>query len=403
VTVNTQERVEALVSEAKSIIDKAALENRGRTADEDFEVARLTKQIKDLRTGASIDEIGRRIGVTGSTYNGPVGLGDRAGDAFVKSEQYRKIADPANRSSRWSSGPVEVKATLLEGQLGSPGTGGALVQSDVRPGVVPTLFQPLTIADLIPTAQTQSNKVRVLVETVASAGSIGVVPEGGEKPEAALEFDEVDEPVKKIASFLPVSDELLSDAPSIQAYLNSRLSLFVRTEEEAQLLNGAGNNLNFLGLLGRVPTANRFVTSDADSPNSADHIYEALTVAQASYLEPDTIVVNPADWADLRLLKDSTENYVGGSPFGNGQPQPGETLWGKRVVVTQAIEVGLVLVGAFGTAAQLFRRGGLTVEASNSHEDFFQRDLVAIRAETRLALAVHRPEAFATADLGVVS
>jgi hypothetical protein len=43
------------------------------------------------------------------------------------------------------------------------------------------------------------------------------------------------------------------------------------------------------------------------------------------------------------------------------------------------------------------------VEASNSHEDFFRLDLVAIRAETRLALAVHRPEAFATADLGVVS
>ncbi len=126
-------------------------------------------------------------------------------------------------------------------------------------------------------------------------------------------------------------------------------------------------------------------------------------MAQASYLEPDTIVVNPADWAELRLVKDSTENYIGGSPFGNGQPQPGETLWGKRVVVTQAIEQGLALVGAFGTGAQLFRRGGLTVEASNSHEDFFRRDLVAIRAETRLALAVHRPEAFATADLGVIS
>jgi HK97 family phage major capsid protein len=71
--------------------------------------------------------------------------------------------------------------------------------------------------------------------------------------------------------------------------------------------------------------------------------------------------------------------------------------------VTQAIEEGLALVGAFGTAAQLFRRGGLTVEASNSHDDWFKLDKVAIRAETRLALAVHRPEAFATADLGVAS
>ena len=246
-TVNTAERILGLVNQGKAIIDRSELENRARTADENLEVARLLKQISDLRTGASIDEIGRQIGVTGSTYNDPVGLGGRAGDTFVKSEQYRKIADPANRSSRWSSGPVEVKANLLEGTLGSPGTGGALVQSDVRPGVVPTLFQPLTIADLIPTAQTQSNKVRVIVESVAT-NAAAVVPEGGTKPESTLEFDEEDEPVKKVATFLPVSDEILSDSPALQGYLNARLALFVRMQEEAQLLQGAGGD-NLLGLL----------------------------------------------------------------------------------------------------------------------------------------------------------
>ncbi len=69
------------------------------------------------------------------------------------------------------------------------------------------------------------------------------------------------------------------------------------------------------------------------------------------------------------------------------------------MIVTTSISSGIALVGAFATGAQLFRRGGLTVEASNSHESFFQKDLVAIRAETRLALGVLRPEAFAVADL----
>jgi hypothetical protein len=31
-------------------------------------------------------------------------------------------------------------------------------------------------------------------------------------------------------------------------------------------------------------------------------------------------------------------NYIGGSPFGSGSPQLSETLWGKRLVITQAIE-----------------------------------------------------------------
>jgi HK97 family phage major capsid protein len=52
------------------------------------------------------------------------------------------------------------------------------------------------------------------------------------------------------------------------------------------------------------------------------------------------------------------------------------------------------LVGAFRTQAQIFDKSGLTVEASNSHADFFQLDLTAIRAEKRLALAVYRPAAF---------
>ena len=46
------------------------------------------------------------------------------------------------------------------------------------------------------------------------------------------------------------------------------------------------------------------------------------------------------------------------------------------------------------------RKGGLRVEASNSHSTFFQENKVAIRAEERLALAVYRPAAFAVADLG---
>jgi HK97 family phage major capsid protein len=129
--------------------------------------------------------------------------------------------------------------------------------------------------------------------------------------------------------------------------------------------------------------------------NSADHIHAAMAVAAQSYLQPDGRVVNPADWADLRLVKDSQGNYVGGSPFSTAT-EPGQALWGVRVALTTAIAEGTALVGSFSSAAQLYRRGGLTVEASNSHADYFQNDLVALRAETRLALAVFRPEAFAT-------
>jgi HK97 family phage major capsid protein len=64
------------------------------------------------------------------------------------------------------------------------------------------------------------------------------------------------------------------------------------------------------------------------------------------------------------------------------------------VLVTSAIGDGTAAVGAFRQGGAVYRRGGLTVEASNSHSDFFQKNLTALRAEERLVLAIYRPSAF---------
>lgn len=69
-------------------------------------------------------------------------------------------------------------------------------------------------------------------------------------------------------------------------------------------------------------------------------------------------------------------------------------------MVTSAITAGTVLVGTFRTAAQLFLRNALTVEASNSYSaDSFQRNMTPIRAEQRAALAVYRPAGFSKVTL----
>jgi HK97 family phage major capsid protein len=54
------------------------------------------------------------------------------------------------------------------------------------------------------------------------------------------------------------------------------------------------------------------------------------------------------------------------------------------------------LVGAFRPQAQIFRRQGITVEIATEHASDFTSNLVTIRAEERVALAVFRPAAFAT-------
>jgi hypothetical protein len=54
------------------------------------------------------------------------------------------------------------------------------------------------------------------------------------------------------------------------------------------------------------------------------------------------------------------------------------------------------VVGNFQVGGQIFRKGGITVEATNSNNDDFVKNLVTIRAEERLLLAIYRPNAFGT-------
>lgn len=51
------------------------------------------------------------------------------------------------------------------------------------------------------------------------------------------------------------------------------------------------------------------------------------------------------------------------------------------------------VVGVF-KEAQTFQQGGIAVEMSNSHEDFFIRGWTAVRGEMRVAAVVYRPSAF---------
>jgi HK97 family phage major capsid protein len=102
--------------------------------------------------------------------------------------------------------------------------------------------------------------------------------------------------------------------------------------------------------------------------------------------------MNPADWLTVQLAKLADGSYASGaSPLATPVTP---TLWGLPVALSVAQAAGTALVGAFRTASQLFDRQKIRVDISNSHADFFVKNLVAIRCEERLALATYREAAF---------
>jgi HK97 family phage major capsid protein len=258
-------------------------------------------------------------------------------------------------------------------------------------------MQRLVIADLIASGTTDSNAV-IYMEEQGSVNGAAAVAEGAVKPESTLIFVQKTDLVKKIATWLPVTDEMLDDVPQLRSYIDGRLVVFVQQEEEDQILNGDGIGPNITGIRNRVGLAPDVVRTDPE--NNMDAILrQASAIAGASYMFPDAVVMNPADWQTIMLTKATNGEYLAGGPFSSPLQQ---RLWGLNVVVTPAMPAATALVGAFQLGAQIFRKGGIAVEAANTHADYFIRNMTAIRAEERFALAVYTPGAFGeVTSLGV--
>jgi HK97 family phage major capsid protein len=407
-----QHRLDELVRQVRAVSKSADLEGRELKRAEKVELHRLLDEVDNVKSAIAVegqvDSFGRAIGAPGSSgpqVGGQSSTYGAPGDVFVASEGYKSVCDPGSRPQRWTSGAVPVSSTAIQtkaGTLYESGQGAGFVATpQVIPGVVSKLFEPLGVADLFPSSPAETSSLRYIVEGTATSGAAGVA-EGGAKPTSDFAYSTVDEPVRKIATTLgPISDELFSDAPSVSTYLNSRLGMFVRIEEERQLLRGSGTN-ELLGIFGRG--INTYARGTVD--NQAIALFKGMMGTRGSaHLDVDAIVCHPTDWQTIRLLTDSNGQLYGGGPFhgsygGPQGPAPAagvfstNTLWNVPVVLSTVVGAGTALLGAFSTAAHIKRRGGLTVESSNSHDDWFVRDLIALRAEQREALCCFRPSSF---------
>ena len=317
------------------------------------------------------------------------GRGKSVGTQFVEQaamSEWLKTTK-GSRSGAWRSPTIELNATTL---TSDPASGGDLVVPDYRPGIVPSPLRRPTIAELLASSTTDSNTVVVMHET-SFTNAAAATAEGALKPESTLVFDAVSEAVRKVACFLPVADEMLDDVPALRGYLDTRLMAGVRVALDAELLTGSGIAPHLLGLLNR-PGLTATLPVGTMTPADAIATQAAtIEVATEGMYVVDSVVLHPLDFLYIVLAKTTDKAYISGGPFEAVLPR---RLWGLTVALSTLMTRGVALIGAFKTAAQYFERSGIRVQASNSHQDWFQKDLLAIRAETRGALCVYRSQAF---------
>lgn len=389
--------VERNVSAAREITRAAEDANRPLNAQErqkveDYvaEATSLKARIKELEENEALNDRLRELNDVPGNEASDESKNRKArtiGDRFIQSEAYQALK-ARGLSGRWTTGAIDLggfktvgddivdEASADDQLLGAP---------QVVPGIIERItgIEPykLTVADLFGSGVATTNSIVFLIESLIDDDAY-VVAEKAAKPSSYVEFDKATTPIDKLATFLAVSDEMLEDAPQVASYLNSRLALFVKRAEEAFLLTKLDDNVSASA-----------VAADIGGSNGFDAIYAGMVdVRRNGGLEPDAVLIHPTDDAKLTVLKSVAGDggYFSGGPYAPTNLGP----WGLRKVITAAVTAGTAIVGAFAQGATVWRRGGLTVEASNSHSDFFVKNLTAIRAEERLALTVYRPAAF---------
>lgn len=438
-TATRRERLERLVADMRDFAGE--IDAKGETASGE-DIARLNQMGQDVK--ALADEVKAEAEAMGTLDMAKAFLGELAGasapsekaatemvdgivnpngmtlgEAFIKSPAY----DDFVAQFKGADGRIRDINGIKSGSLDVPGFGskalvtgasdtsaGAFVRPDRYSQVADLIGQRrLTVRDLCTNISIQSDTfefVQITGKTNNAAGVAEATTEAtpglnnvavgaytsahGVKPQSGMTLAVVSTPVETIAHWIPITRRAAADAPQVRQLVDAFLLQGLAEEEEDQILNGDGTSPNLDGILQTTG-----ISTVGSAGTDLDAIVDAIRTIRADNREPTAMVIHPNDWYSTGFLtaKDSNGNYLVGDP--RASLDQINSLWGLRVVVTPAMTENTVLVGDF-TQAVVADRQQSAIYVTDSHADFFIRNLLVVLAEERLALGVLDPDAFCT-------
>ena len=316
------------------------------------------------------------------------------GGQFLDSDAYKAFADNGQKnitselSYNWGT-----KADTTESTMPPPVVRAPRIQESAQD-------DPFAIPNLIDTITTDQYQYKYLEETTfTNAG--GAIAEAGTYAEDTLAFTERTENIRKLGSFIPMTEELLADMSAAQGYIDSRLRFMVQANISDQIIGGSGSGANLTGILNKTGINTFNYSSFSGNLKRIGQVFEAITEIQKdAFMQPDAILMHPSDWYQVVTEVNAVTTsgslnplFVGAGNFGSGVAA---TLWGLPVIPTTELSAGTALVGVFGggQAIHIVARQGMEVSMSDSHDANFVKDIVVMKASVRLGLPIYRPTAF---------
>lgn len=256
------------------------------------------------------------------------------------------------------------------------------------------------IMDVVNSGSTSSKFVTYVTQVKEANGSW--TAEAGDKDESAQDWREISEEVKKIATYVKVSKEMLEDLPFVRSEINNDLLKGLNESIEDALINGTGVGAVISGLLSLpmgLPafTGAGFTGANAiPNANLSDVLRVAKAQIESSNYTPTHIVLNPVDVAKLQLTKGTDGTYT----YPIYLPEGGSMVIADMVVISSTfIAVDKYIIGDF-SRINVKMREGLNLSVGLDKDDF-TRNMVTILAEARLVQYVkeNQKRAFVVGDI----
>ena len=309
---------------------------------------------------------------------------------FVKgNDKYQALSQKSQNCAE-----IEVSKSDMASMAETKVTSSGLVAPQYDPVIQGAPRQNLLIRDLIPTTPVTGQSFTYFKELLHTLGA-GMVAEGAAKPTSNVTFEQVTDIVKKIAVWMPVTDEALDDVPQLYSYIQELLRYDLELKREGQLLKGDGTGNNLNGIMTQATVFDPDLSKATDT--AIDTVRRAIYQARKqSKLAADAMVMSDLDWMNIELQKDGENRYL----FANLQGLVTPVLWGRPIVASDSMDEGdgsttggEFLTGSFQQGARIYDRMGFTIKVGMINDDFIKNQR-AILVEERLGLAVRKKFAF---------
>ena len=425
--MNKKERMLSLLQQAQAILDQAKAEERNLTDEEHAQAMKLMGDAMQIRDEIKTDErdtelkasLGQLLGDLqqneSQTQQPPQAKGT-LGERFLADAAWQAWKKSVAPTGQFTSGRLGMSPAVMVGSFGlwqkalrkdlitgvDSTSAGAFVVAEQTGLYEPIGRYPTVLRDLISVRQTTSDVVEYVRQTAqvtqaaptaeanvkTVSGATGEI--SGEKPQGAMTFERVSETVKTIAVYVGATKRALSDAAQIRGIIDQELREDLVDCLEDQLFNGDGVGENFTGLANQAGTLVQAFNTDILTTTR-----QALTTLLVTGRQiPTAWAFSPTDWETVELLQDDDGRYYWGGPLAQGPPR----MWGVPVVQSFHQTAGSAWLANWRKAV-LWDREQATITATDSHDDWFIRNMVAILAEMRAAFGLIRPSAFINVEL----